>query len=48
MSFFVRDDNVLDKYKEIWGVIKKKLKINFHSVPVYDEKYLKNKENLMV
>ena len=23
MSFFVRDDNVLDKYNEIWGVIKK-------------------------
>ena len=23
MSFFVRDDNVLDKYSEIWGVIKK-------------------------
>ena len=23
MSFFVRDDNVLDKYNEIWGMIKK-------------------------
>ena len=23
MSFFVRDDNVLDKYNEIWSVIKK-------------------------
>ena len=46
MSFFVRDDNVLDKYKEIWGVIKKKLKIKIHSVPAYDEKYLKNKERI--
>ena len=43
MSFFVRDDNVLDKYNEIWSVIKKKLKIKFHSEPVYDEKYLKTK-----
>ena len=43
MSFFVRDDNVLDKYNEIWGAIKKKLKIKFHSEPVYDEKYFKTK-----
>ena len=43
MSFFVRDDNVLDKYNEIWSVIKKKLKIKFHSEPVYDEKYFKTK-----
>ena len=43
MSFFVRDDNVLDKYNEICGVIKKMLKIKFHSEPVYDEKYLKTK-----
>ena len=43
MSFFARDDNVLDKYNEIWDVIEKKLKIKFHSMPVYDEKYLKTK-----
>ena len=43
MSFFVRDDNVLDKYNGICGVIKKMLKIKFHSEPVYDEKYLKTK-----
>ena len=43
MSFFVKDDHVLDKYNEIWDVIKKKLKIKFHSMPVYDEKYLKTK-----
>ena len=42
MSFFVKDD-VLDQYNEIWGVIKKKLKIKFHSMRVYDEKYLKTK-----
>ena len=35
MFFFVRDGNVLDKYNEIRRVIKKKLKIKFHSMPVY-------------
>ena len=43
MSFFVTDDNVLDKYNEICGLIKKKLKIKFYSEPAYDEKYLKTK-----
>ena len=42
-SFFVRHDNVLDKYNEIWNVIKNKLNIKFHSKPVYDQKYLKVK-----
>ena len=26
MSFFVRHDNVLDKYNQIWGKIKEKIK----------------------
>ena len=43
MPFFVRDDNVLDKYNKIWDKIKKKLNIKFHSKPVYDQKYLKAK-----
>ena len=43
MSFFVRDDNVLDKYNEIWDKIKEKLNIKFHSKPVYNQKYLKAK-----
>ena len=47
LSFFVRDDNVLDKYNEIWNVIKNKLNIKFQSKPVYNQKYLKPKvENL--
>ena len=47
LSFFVRDDNVLDKYNEIWNVIKNKLNIKFQSKPVYNQKYLKRKvENL--
>ena len=43
MSFFLKDHEVLDKYNEIWDVIKNKLGIKFHSLPVYDEKYLKTK-----
>ena len=43
MSFLIKDNKVWEKYKEIWGVIKSKLKIKFHSVPIYDKKYLKTK-----
>ena len=43
MSFMVKDDNVLDKYNKIWGKIKEKLNIKFHSMPVYDETYIKAK-----
>ena len=43
MSFFVKDDNLLDKYSEVWDVIKDKLGIKFHSEPVYEYKYLKAK-----
>ena len=42
--FFVRADNVLDKYNKIWDKIKVKLNIIFHSKPVYNQKYLKVKE----
>ena len=44
MSFVIKDDDVLDKYNEIWNKIKKILNIKFHSMPVYDEKYIKVKE----
>ena len=43
MSFLIKDDEVWDKYNEIWDVIKDKLGINFHSEPVYEYKYLKAK-----
>ena len=39
----VKDDNVLDKYNKIWDKIKEKLNIKFHSMPVYDETYIKAK-----
>ena len=41
--FLIKDDNVLDKYNEIWDKIKETLNIKFHSMPVYDEKYIKAK-----
>ena len=44
MSFLIKDDNVLDKYNEIWNKIKEILSIKFHSMPVYDEQYIKTKE----
>ena len=43
MSCIIKDDDVLDKYNEIWDKIKGKLNIKFHSMPVYDGKYLKAK-----
>ena len=43
MSFFVRDDNVLDKYKKIYDKINESLNIKFHNKLVYNQKYLKSK-----
>ena len=43
MSFLIKDNEVWDKYDEIWYVIKDKLGIKFHSEPVYEYKYLKAK-----
>ena len=37
------DDDVLDKYNEIWDKIKETLSIKFHSMPVYNEQYIKAK-----
>ena len=39
----IEDDHILVKYNEIWNKIKKTLNIKFHSMPVYDEKYIKGK-----
>ena len=43
LSFEIKDDNVLDKYNEIWNKIKNTLNIKFCSMPVYDEAYIKAK-----
>ena len=39
----VKVDNVLVKYNTIWDKIKEKLSIRFHSMPVYDQTYIKAK-----
>ena len=43
ISFVIKDDDVLNKYNEIWNKVKNTLNIKFHSMPVYDEKYIKAK-----
>ena len=42
-KWWEKHDDVLDKYNEIWDKIKKTLSIKLHSMPVYDEKYIKAK-----
>ena len=36
MSFLIKDDEVLDKYDEIWDALKDKLGIKFDSKPVFE------------
>ena len=41
MSFVIKDDDVSDKYNDIWNKIRTTLNIKFCSMPVYDKKYIK-------
>ena len=43
ISFFIKDDELLEKYSEIWEKVKSILKKEFDSEPVYNEKYPKAK-----
>ena len=43
MSFLIKDDEVWEKYENIWDVIKNKLSIKFHSKTICQQKYLKVK-----
>ena len=43
MSFLIKNDEVWQKYEDIWNVIKNKLNIKFHSQLIYENKYLKVK-----
>ena len=43
MSFFIKDNKVLEKYEKSWDFIKNKLGFKFNSLPVYGKKYLKTK-----
>ena len=42
MSFLIKNNDVWEKYEEVWNVIKNKLGIKFHSEPIYENKYLKS------
>ena len=42
MSFLIKDDQVWEKCKQLWDVIKSKISIKFHSEPVYDKKKLES------
>ena len=39
----VKNDDVLDKHNEFWDKIRRELNIIFHSMLVYDDKYIKAK-----
>ena len=45
MSFLIKNDDVWQKYKDIWNIIKNNLNIKFNSEPIYENKYLKAKES---
>ena len=34
MSFLIKNDEIWEKYEDIWGIIKNKLDIKFHSEPI--------------
>ena len=39
----MKDDELLEKYNEIYEKVKNSLRKEFDSVPVYNKKYLKDK-----
>ena len=43
MSFVIKNDDLLKKYNKIWNKIKKTLNVKFHSMLVYNKKYIKAK-----
>ena len=43
MSLSIKNNEVWEKYEDIWNLIRKKLNIKFHSQPIYENKYLKAK-----
>ena len=43
MPFLIKDDELLEKYNEIWEKVKNSIKKELDSKPRYNEKYLKAK-----
>ena len=40
MSILIKNNELLEKYNEIWEKVKNSIKKEFNSEPVYNEKYL--------
>ena len=47
MCFMVKNEDMPDKYNEIWDKVENKLNIKFHSTPVYDGKYKKKHSKII-
>ena len=43
MPLSIKNDEIWQKFEDIWYVIKNKLNIKFHSQPIYENDYLKAK-----
>ena len=43
MSFLTKDDEMREKYKQMWDVIKNKVAIKCYSERIYEQKYLTTK-----
>ena len=43
MSFLIKDDELIEKYNEVWEKVENNIKKEFGSETVYNEKYLKAK-----
>ena len=43
MSLLIKNNEVWERYEDIWNVIKNKLNIKLHTQPIYENKYLKAK-----
>ena len=42
-NFFTKNDELLEKYNEIWDKVNNTIKKGFDSEPAYDEKYFRTK-----
>ena len=46
MSFHIKDNNFLEKYKAIWIKVNDWKNVALNALPVYDDKYIKNNNML--
>ena len=43
MSFCIKNEKLLEKYKAIWTKIEDLKNIELNALPVFDDRYIKNK-----